>query len=410
MNNSGENYPLIVLLVAAVSVLSLLCKPPLKRFRVPSSVAYILLGFLLGLLDVPLGFLSETGHRVFEFLATVGVFTLLFRIGLESDLGALLGQLRRAKYVWMGDVAVSGGIGFAATHFLLGQPLVTSLFVATALTATSVGVTVSAWESANALKSSTGELLIDVAEMDDISGVLLMGLLFSLAPRLLGGVEGSVAVDLAKTAAIFLVSMAAFGLVCFLFSRYVEERLTKFFKRFEDPPDPMLLVVGTGIIIAALAGLLGFSVAIGAFFAGVAFSRDPNAVKMEPSFESLYDFFMPFFFVGIGLRIDPASLETGLAIGGVLLLAAALGQLAGAGGPTLALAGWSSAALIGISMIPRAEIALVVMKKGLSLGQEAVSDSVYAAVVLVSVMTCIASPLIVHALLRKWPQRKESEA
>jgi len=367
-------------------------------------VAYILLGFLLRLVNQPLGFLTDAAYRIFEFLAMVGVFALLFRVGLESNLPALLRQLRRAKYVWIGDVTVSGALGFAAAYFLLGQQLVPSLFVATALTATSVGVSVAAWESLGALESVNGEILLDVAEMDDVSGVILMGLLFALAPRLLEGKTEGIGISLLATSLAFIASMVVFALLCFLFSRYAEKPLTDFFQRSEEPPDPMLLVVGTGIIIASLAAVLGFSVAIGAFFAGLAFSRDPDAVKMESSFISLYDFFVPFFFVGIGLRVDPGSLGGGLGLGLALLAAAVVGKVLGAGGPTLALVGWPSAALIGASMIPRAEIALVVMKKGLTLGNQAVPPNVYAGMVLISILTCIASPLAAEILLRRWPQ------
>jgi Kef-type K+ transport system membrane component KefB len=48
----------------------------------------------------------------------------------------------------------------------------------------------------------------------------------------------------------------------------------------------MIMVAGIGFIIAALAGLLGFSIAIGAFFAGLIYSRDPQAVKMEASIQA----------------------------------------------------------------------------------------------------------------------------
>ncbi|MFZ7110278.1 MAG: cation:proton antiporter [Desulfatiglandales bacterium] len=61
---------------------------------------------------------------------------------------------------------------------------ITSLIVTTALTATSVGISFSVWEDEGALQSSNGELLIDIAELDDISAVVLMALLFSILPLL----------------------------------------------------------------------------------------------------------------------------------------------------------------------------------------------------------------------------------
>ena len=60
----------------------------------------------------------------------------------------------------------------------------------------------------------------------------------------------------------------------------------------------MLLVAGIGFVVAASAELLGFSLAVGAMFAGLVFSRDPEAVKMDACFSPLYELFAPFFFIG----------------------------------------------------------------------------------------------------------------
>jgi Kef-type K+ transport system membrane component KefB len=69
-----------------------------------------------------------------------------------------------------------------------------------------------------------------------------------------------------------------------------------------------------------MLGALGFAIAIGAFFAGLVFGRDPQGVHLEASFSSIYDLFTPFFFVGIDLHIDPATLTTALGLAAPLLL------------------------------------------------------------------------------------------
>ncbi|MEQ9484667.1 cation:proton antiporter [Coleofasciculus sp. F4-SAH-05] len=122
------------------------------------------------------------------------------------------------------------------------------------------------------------------------------------------------------------------------------------------------------------------------------------------SFDSLYELFTPFFFIGIGLKINPSALTAALGMGGILLVAAVLGKLIGAGGPTLLTTGWTGAALIGVSMVPRAEITMIVMGKGLSLGEWAVSNQVFAAMVVVSAVTSILAPIILRSLLNKLPE------
>ena len=184
---------------------------------------------------------------------------------------------------------VSGGLGFAVSFWLLHLALIPSLFVAVALTATSVGVAVNVWQEAGKLHSSDGELLIDVAELDDISAVVLMALLITLAPLFHNGQTGNLLSISLGTTLFFLLKGVAFAGLCYFFAHYIEAPLTRFFERLERPPDPMLTVTGIGMMFAALAGFLGFSVAIGAFFAGLVFSRDPHALAMERSFETLYE-------------------------------------------------------------------------------------------------------------------------
>jgi Kef-type K+ transport system membrane component KefB len=270
------------------------------------------------------------------------------------------------------------------------------------MTATSVGIPAQVWRDAGALDSEHGERFLDVAELDDISGVVLMALLFALLPVLRepgsGGllrVAGEVAATLAK--------LVAFAAVCALFSRYVAGRWTWFLQRIRSEPNPMLGLAGVGFVIAATAALLGFSVAIGAFFAGVAFSRDPRAVREDANFGALYELFSPFFFIGIGFHITPGALTGAVGVGLVLLIAAVAGKLLGNIGPAWPFVGWSAALVLGVSMLPRAEITMLIMRRGSSLGDWAVPPSVYAAMVLVSAVTCIGAPVVLRALLRREP-------
>jgi Kef-type K+ transport system membrane component KefB len=405
MAEQGINLPILILHVGGLIALAILIKSGLKRIGIPSLVGFMALGFFIRLIDSSFGFLTESIQSVLEFLANVGIICLLFRVGLESNLSGLLKQLKRASVIWFGNVIFSGGLGFVASFYIFGLSLIPSLFVAVALTATSVGISVIVWKELNALRSSTGELLVDIAEMDDISGIVFMALLFSVVPVLKNSIQTSLLPLIAKTSIFFLLKLLAFIVICIIFSRYFERSITKFFKKIEVAPDPMLMVLAIGFIIASIAGLLGFSVAIGAFFAGLVFSRDPEAVNMDASFLALYDLFTPFFFIVIGFNIDPHININAIGLGAVLFLIAILGKVIGTGMPALINTGWAATVLLSVSMVPRAEIAMVIMQRGLKLGEWAVSNQVFAAMVMVSAATCIISPIILRILLKKWPQQ-----
>jgi Kef-type K+ transport system membrane component KefB len=362
------------------------------------------MGFLLRLADTQSQFLSFEMQEIFDYLAEIGVIALLFRVGLESNFRGLVRQMRQASIIWMGNVFLSGSLAVAVAKYVMGLSLVQSLFIGVALTATSVGVSVSVWRDSGALSSPTGELLVDVAEMDDISGIMLMVLLLSLAPALEGGFGLSLIKSGAVTLGILLLKLTGFGIMCLAFSVYVEPRITDYFRALRRPVEPTLLITGFAIIIAALAGLLGFSFALGAFFAGLAFSRDPKAVRLDGSFEVIYDLFTPFFFIGIGLRVAPHSLLPALGPGALLLAVAVLGKILGTGIPSLLVTGWIETILLSVSMIPRAEIAMIIMQRGHELGEWAVPDRIFGAMVMVSLASCLLSPLFLKNMLKRWPQ------
>jgi Kef-type K+ transport system membrane component KefB len=158
-----------------------------------------------------------------------------------------------------------------------------------------------------------------------------------------------------------------------------------------------------GLIITAIASLLGFSLALGELFAGIVFSRDPKAVRVDAPFDSIYQLFVPFFFIGIGLQIAPDSLGLAAGFGAVLLIAAVIGKLVGAGLPAWPFDGWAGAWLLGVSMVPRAEIALVVVQEGRRLGPWAVSDEVLSAIALIVLATSLFVPLVLRAMLGRIP-------
>ncbi|MGB2884714.1 MAG: cation:proton antiporter [Dehalococcoidia bacterium] len=394
----------LILVLGGIILLTILVGAGLKRIGVPSLIGFMILGFLLRVADSHWTFLSEEAIGIFDFLATVGIIFLLFRVGLESNLPGLKRQLKPASVIWLGNILFSGILGYVMSYFVLGLDLIPSLFVAIALTATSVAISVAVWQEAKAINSPTGELLIDVAEMDDISAMVLMALLFTTAPMLREGLDSTVVGVLFETLGWLSFKLVGFGVFCALFSRYLEHPITHLFRRIGETPAKLLMIAGFGLIIAALAELLGLSVAIGAFFAGLIFSRDPETVKLDTPFGTLYGFFTPFFFIGIGLNIDPGTLTTGLGIGGALLVVAIIGKLVGTGGPATLTTAWPGSLLLSISMVPRAEIALVIMQRGLNLGEWAVPGDVFSGMVVVVAVTAVISPMILRVLLKRWPQ------
>jgi Kef-type K+ transport system membrane component KefB len=395
-------HALLMTLIGAATVLAALASTLFKRLGLPALVAYMLMGFGLRVADGYWPVLLEPVEWSLALLADLGLVALLFHTGLNSNLQSLLAKLPTASPIWISDIVLSALLGYVASRYGLGLELIPSLAIATALTATSVGVSVNPWQEADKLNSEPGKLLIDVAELDDISGIALMVVLFAILPVLQGG-SGNLWLAAGGAAGFFFVKFLLFIVFCYVFAHFVEPYVSALYRRLAPPLERIISVIGLGFLIAALAGWLGFSLAIGALFAGLAFSRDPEAVKADKAFRSLYIFFIPFFFIGIGLSIDPQALGSGLQLGGLLLIAAILGKLLGAGLATRVFMDNHSALLIGLSMVPRAEIAMVIMDQAHRQG--AVNETIYAAMVVVSAGTCLLAPVLLRPLLGHWSQQ-----
>ena len=388
----------LIALVGGAVVAAVLVESLCTRLAVPPLVGHLLLGVAARPLGEACGLLTEPVLQAFRLLADLGIVALLFAVGLESHPRALAAKLPEALPVGLGNVVGSALVAFAAARWWLELPLPASLVCATALSATSVGVAVGLWRDAGRLASPEGELLVDVAELDDVAAMALMAVTFALVPVL--GRGGGV--DAGIVGAELLGFTLRFGLflgLCLLFARQLEPRVLRLAGRLAKPPERMVLIAGFGLLIASAAGLLGFSLAIGALFAGLVFSRDTEVVRTEDSFRDLHAFVTPFFFIGTGLQVAPETLVTALPIATVLLLAAVLGKFVGTTLPALLVTSTGGALLLGLSMLPRAEIALVVFDQGHRRAPELVGTELYSAGVLVALVTCVLVSVLLGPLL-----------
>ena len=399
-----SDYPLLITLGTLI-VLAPIIRSLLERIGVPALVGYIGLGFAVSAMDNLWSFITPASESVFSAMAQLGIVALLFRVGLKSHTSALLAKLPDASIIWIGDVLANLAIGYLVSRYVLALPLETSLVIAAAFSATSVAVSVAVWDEANKLGTSRGQLLVDVAELDDLSGVLILAVLLAIIPALQEG--GSQLLPLAGATAItVLTKLFLFIAGCYLFAHFLEEKFTRLSHRLEGTATALTItILGVGLAIASVAGYLGFSLAIGALFAGLAFSRDPKAVHTDSGFVYFYEFLTPFFFIHIGMQMDPGALFTSFGTGALLFLAAVLGKFAGVAGPALLSLGRNDAILLGISMIPRAEIALVIMYQCLQFGEDIVPARIFTGMVLVSLATSIFSPIVLRHMLGGAPPR-----
>lgn len=342
--------------------------------------------------------MPPSSTNVLDFLSEFGIIILLFQVGLQCNPKTLFHRLPGATLIAAVNIVVSGWLGFAAAHGLIGLPLVPSLFIAAALTTTSIGVSTRAWGAYRPLDSREGAMMLDVAEIDDLTGVVLLALLTALLPYLEKGIGPELIWPALWAVGLVLLKMSGLLFLGLLFARFGERPMMRLLRALGLRSHLMLIVLGLALLVAGLTALLGVPVAIGGFFAGLLFSRDRHSVVIGNSFDSLYHLFVPFFFVGVGFTLDLWRLGPTLVPALLLLGAALVGKGAGSFLPACTRMPLPSAGLLSISLLPRSEITLVIMKRGLELG--AVSQASFTAMVLVVIATMVGVPLLLLLLSR----------
>ncbi len=296
MEEPGFSGLLIVVAVAFGAPFLLGLFPSL---RLPSVVFEIVAGILIG----PSVFGWVEVDQTIEVLALIGLAYLLFLAGLEIDFGQLRGRLLRlAALGWVISFTIAVAVGFGLE---LAGLVNTPLLVAIILSATSLGVIIPVLADVGELNTKFGQLVLAAASIADFGAVILLSLFFSGESG-----PGSTAVLLGVFAGLllvtFLVIRTAEG------SRRVEEDLL----RLQDSSAQIRVRAAMVLMIAfvALAEGLGLEVILGSFAAGALLGLlDQDKRVTHPNFRTKleamgFGFFIPIFFVTVGIRFDLQAL------------------------------------------------------------------------------------------------------
>ena len=356
-----------------------------RRLHQPTVVGEILGGLVVG----PAVLNVYQVNAETQLFAEIGVVLLLFQVGLETRLHELLRVGTTALAVGVLGVLLPFGAGFLAAE-LAGGDLALAVFLAAALTATSVGITSNVLRDLGALRTPSGRIILGAAVIDDVLAIMILSVATGVAA---GGIEATRVISLLVTAALFI------GVVVIGGTRILARRrsiLTD--PEFAETPLLPGMIVMLGL--AALSSLIGLAAIIGAFLAGMVVGESSERHALEAEVAPVAAFFTPFFFGFIGAQVDLAGLanvEAVVLLLGITALAVAskfVGAFVGA-----LRHGAARATLIGWGMIPRGEVGIVVAGLGLSYG--AIESEMYSVVVGMAIITTLIVPPLLPTLVRR---------
>jgi Kef-type K+ transport system membrane component KefB len=324
-------------------------------------------------------------------LANMGAVVLLFTIGLEFSIKDIA-KLRYFVIALIGVIVPALGGYYLANLF--GFDFKASVFIGTALTATSIAITANVLREMNKLKTEAAKAIIAAAVIDDI--LALLALSFS---------EGLVSGELSLITLLITAGKAiGFVILGVLFGKLALDKLivrldnTKM--AGEYPESIFIFAIMFAFFYALAAEAVGLSAIVGSFLAGASFAgvKLTSGQIFKEGAQYLQIIFASIFFVSLGVIMDLHVVTPGLLWFVLALTAVAiLTKIFGCGLPALIQRmSLRDSIIVGVGMAPRGEVAMIVALIGLS--QNLINQDTYSALILMSLLTTIILPII----LRNW--------
>src|SRR3989338_2477412 len=358
-----------------------------SRINQSAVIGEILVGLLIG--PSLLGLITYTDFV--RSVAHIGAVILLFVIGLEFRLKDIF----NVKYSIIALVGVIvPWLGGFLTAKVFGYDFGSSVFVGTALTATSIAITANVLKEMGKLQTEAAKAIIGAAVIDDVLSLLAL----SISTQIVAG-----AFSWSSTVFILLKAVLFLAVASYVGIKYLSpmlERVDKSKIANKFPEFVFISAMTLAFFYAMISELMGLSAIVGSFIAGMALEGTmiQHGKNYKEGAEYLHIIFASIFFVSLGILADFHALTFGV-IGFLIALTvlAVATKVVGCYIPAK-LQGFShkDASIIGWGMSPRGEVAMIVALIGLNAGL--IKQDIYVSLFLMSLLTTIVTPLV----LRNW--------
>lgn len=358
-----------------------------ERLTMPAVLGEILAGIVMG----PFALRMVVPSTSVESMAELGAIFLLFAVGLETHPRELLNVGRTSLGVALAGVVVPFASGFVYV-VLHGDTPKEATFVATAMVATSVGITARVLGDLHALQARAAKIILAAAVFDDIIGMVLLAVVAGLASS--AGIEW-------RPLAVLLAEAVAFALFMMFLAPRIIRRMHGRLHHVTTRNAALVVALAICLGLSVTAEKIGMAAIVGAFFAGIAFAEFAPDLGLRPQVNAISEFLAPFFFFVMGSKLNFHALTPKIAVPVVVIsVLAILSKVIGCGLPLLP-EGWKTALKVGVGMTPRGEVGLIVALIALRAGM--ISESYYALVIIMIAVTTVFAPPMLRVLFR-YPQ------
>jgi len=396
----------IIMILAAIVTLAFF------KIRQPLIIGYLFAGMLIGPLSplwtsilpqngssgpaAGIGILSDIS--ALNLFADIGIILLLFVIGIEFPFAKIRSIGRVAMGAGTLGLFVTLGVVFLAAS-ALGLNFMDSLFIAAALSISSTAVIVKILQDSGKIKKESSILVLGILIVEDVIAVILIASLESIA------LAGTISIE-----GVILVTVVAAGLIIgtFTVGRRVIPPLIDKVASAQNREILLLSVLGVCFGYALLANVVGLSVAIGAFLAGVLVAESKSSEVSKILSSPIKDMFVAIFFVSVGALMDVTQLEDYIFIA-IALIAVTIAMKFGGNllGTTAFRMGKGKSLRSAFALsAPRGEFSIVIVKVGVDMG--VVSAFLFPLIGLITIITAFISPFLIRLGDRIIPKLSKS--
>ncbi len=396
----------VVLLIALALIFARVLGYLFDKLKQPAVIGEIVAGIILG----GIGSLAFFGHNFsiynftfpipalnfhsegFSLLAELGILFLLFISGLETSLSKLKKMEKASSFVAAGGIILPLLLGIAAGLLFFGMQ--ESIIIGLILIATSVGVTVRTLMDIHALDTDVGATILGGAVIDDVLGIVLLAFFLGTDPPIFVGIK----------IAIFFFIFLYVGLL-------IIDKILNLGEKIHLPKAFLSISLAIFLLYTFFADSFGVAGIIGAFVAGLIIGHTIKYRKIIDDVQAIgYGFFIPLFFVWVGAslwaedaRITLSSFATIGLLASVIIIVAVVGKIVGCGiGAKLAGMKNRESLQIGVGMIPRMELALIIVSSAISheilTGQ--IAHQILAATIILTIVTTLLTPVLIKAVFK----------
>jgi len=389
---AAEQEPIIRVLVSLAILLfaAKIFAELFNKLRLPAVLGELLGGIIMGPFAFgsisnfdgkPLVMLNETVRQIGDIAGVV----ILFIAGLHITPKEFLKGGAASFVIGASGVIVPFFLGYYAfTMFGLGG--LQSILIATALTATSVAISVTVLTELGKMQTREAKLILGAAIVDDILAIAILSVVVTMVQT------GNMAPNIVDVIFLILKILCIFAALL-IGAIIIIPRIVNTEKLWKARGSAEGIVTASFFGASALAAAVGLSPIVGAFSVGMAVASTKIIKRVEEYVDKLEIIFAPLFFAIIGAQVNLTGINPNvLLLSSVVIAVAIVSKLIGCGLPaSIFLRDKSKAMKIGIGMISRGEVGLIVAGIGVSSG--VLSADVYTTIIIMVAVTTLITPL-----------------